>query len=67
MNVYLQVDNGVVTGVLRSSFPEPPSENLPPGRSFVVVPEALHYRDDSHWMGMEIVELKKEVKKVVKK
>lgn len=61
MYLHLQVDNGVVTGILRSSTllqPDGGVRGLPPGRSFVSVcsedmPE-LYDLPDSHWLSGSI-------------
>lgn len=57
MFLHLQIDGGVITGVLRSSFPDPPdggAKGLPDGRSFVTIGDEDHPsydRLDSDWLG----------------
>lgn len=57
MYLHLQLDHGVVTGTLQSSFPDPPDggkQGLPAGRTFITIgdedhPEFSH--PHGHWHG----------------
>lgn len=57
MFLHLQIDNGIVTGCLRSSYEQAPDggvKGLPEGRIFVTIGDEHHPdydRSDLDWMG----------------